>query len=258
MSEVVPEMPNACAVACPTAAARSLGELARQYTEPETWLFSDPEEREVIGVFSVDAVRTVVNNYNVAGPADHPRYGTPYDYLPHEMVVAGTMQRSIQMGAHLNPKEISLLQDTAQGRTDARNKFADLSVRERQRRAEAAKPFLEDVAVTLLDKNPDLAELQELATILEGREQADETLSLARDLVNSVKHVDRVHMLDQAPFFIARQALQACGGPMAFSRPRFVVPVLAYPIGTATGQVCPNGSKRNMDYFTASHQYKRQ
>jgi|GEM_PF-3425736 len=253
MFEFTPGALNVCAVACPTAAARTLEELGQQCATPEEWLFSNPEDRATIGLFSIDAVRTVVTNYDVAGPADHPRYGMAREYTDMTQVQLASMQRSVERGYHITPEDVASLGLMARERTAQRNAFAELPVSDQRRHATAAKPFLDEVAVSLLDKNPAFAELQELAAILKAREEKDAAVSLAGDLLASTQSIDRVYSLDQGPFLIARQALQACGGPMAYTKSRFILPG-GYPFGTKRGNVCPNGSKRDMTYSTAVHQ----
>jgi hypothetical protein len=247
MSDFLPGLETSCSIACPTTAARQLEDLGRQYQEPEKWLFSASEDREALGLFSVDAIRTVVNNYEITSPPDHPRYGMPRNIGDPNVFLLNSMLGSLQQGEPLRPDNVTLLVDLAKQREEQSRYFNEFPLTKQQRYAKLAKPLLDDVAISLLDKDPGFAQLEELAIILEGRESPDETLSLARDIVGSLKSIDHVHMTDQAPFLIARQALAACSGPMPYARPRRYW-------GTARGQVCPNGSPRNMNYFAAEIQ----
>ncbi len=245
MFELTPEAPSDCGQICPIAAGRQLSDLSRQYLPPEAWLPATPEEQSVMGPYSTDAVRTIASNYRLADVST-PQY-MPAIESP-TMYELNAMQCTLASDRSITPGDTALLTRLAAQRSQKQDEFGALSIERQQQWAELAKPVLDVAAFSLIEKNPELANLERFAAIMEAREEKDDSLSLARELVESTKDINHVHMLDHVQFFIARRALEACGGPMEYSMPRFF-----NRWGTVRGNACPHG-ERTEQYFAAENQ----
>lgn len=246
------ELPPACALACPTGTVAILQELGNQYVPPADWLFGD---RALQG-FSADAVRTVTTSYKLSGDPKSGRYGQPENAVDMTLFTLGQMRETMAAPSahgtrHITRGDVSTLAEAAKARDVARQAFAELPANRRSAMATAARPFLENVAMSLIDLDPALADLEGLAGILAAREeQPNPTVSFARGLVSGMTGIGRVHMLDQGPFLVAKQAVERCDGPWASNRKRTVFGELT-GIGRKIGQVCPIAGERNRTYFAA-------
>jgi hypothetical protein len=236
-----------------------LQELGNQYVPPADWLFGD---RALQG-FSADAVRTVTTNYKLGSDPKSGRYGQPENVVDLTMFALGQMQGTMAAPAqhgkrYITKENVGTLRQAVQARSAAQEAFAELPPGRRETMAAAARPFLENVAMSLIDLDPAFADLEGLADILAAREeQPDPTVSFARDLVSGMTSIDRVHMLDQGPFLVAKQAVETCDGPWTSNQKRTTLGRLT-GIGRKIGQVCPIAGERNLAYFGAQLEAEQQ
>jgi hypothetical protein len=134
---------NPC-LGCPGPSGEALGALAELYVPPAEWLFSENE----LGPFSVDAIRTVVENYSTGGSPGSPRYAQPNNIVDPREVTLFFMSRRYNgqgipgaLAGLLAPDDIEKLQQIAADRAERQERFEDLSKSDQARRAAAAAHF---------------------------------------------------------------------------------------------------------------------
>jgi hypothetical protein len=220
------------------------------------WLFND---RELEG-FSTDAVRTAVTHYRVHNPNDIG-YGQAKNVVDPTLGSLNEMQETLNKAntsdSHLLPEHLGVLRTAVQARGTAKKNFEALPQSRRETMALKARPFLEKVALSLIDLDPAFADLEGVAGILAARQETTPEMLIAEEFLKEMGGVTRVYMLDQGPFAIAKQALETCDGPWVSHAKRGLIGSLT-GIGRTVGQVCPIAAKRSPNYYeaqmTAHHQ----
>lgn len=225
--------PGNCS-SCPAEIARTLGELADQFVPKEEWFFRPPQEHAADGKFTADAIRIAVVHYGVMGSPQYSGYGVARPLRDRSLMRLLSVQSSIAEGYLLSPPDVKLMLSVAQKRRQQSKDFANLRARDQQRRRKVVEPFLEQVEVDLraAEFEPELAELEPIAQVF-----ADAPSPAHGRPVNENNILDRMHLLDQVPFLIAKQALENCPGPWVLYSRRWLY---ASPREV---QVCPNGNR---------------
>jgi len=244
--------PN-CSITCPIEAGRVLGELATQLTPPDEWLLNPVEVRETGGIFTSDAVRTVVQRNRLEDPSN-PMYGVPQFVSADSGVLWLAQRRLLNPGEHLEPSHIEALQAAAERREQEREAFAALPEETRAQYTANAEPHLLKVAAELLGRDPEQAALDEMEALMREYASDDMWDAVGRGLHGKLDALDKIYHHDQAPFRIAAHALGNCEGSWLYVKRRFGG--LGNP---AVSQVCPNGLRDKL-YFNAqfAHENARQ
>lgn len=232
-------------IACPVVGV-ALGELAAQLTPPEQWLYNPPEARAAEGVYTPDAVRMAVAKYRLGVSIDSPTYGAPAARPPLDGVV-WHMQRRVDKGNYLAPADIDTLQQVVVHRQAVRARWAALLEPTRVRLAQDAESHLDEAAAVLSKRDPGQAVQRELDRMRKPRD-TDIYQEAIDGLYNKLDAFDTLYVPDQAPFQVARVALERCGGPWLLARKRLFK-------GLSIEYVCPNG-ERDKAYLKAKEAHE--
>jgi len=234
----MPEQPKfSCEQLCPGRAAKDLGEIAMQLVPLETWLYHDTQTPGRQVEFSDAATYTAWRYFATKKGPEDPYYGIELsgtranqDVKDMEFLNAKVQQEGVDIDA----ADIRRLQEVVTRREADHQEFRDLRAEDKLKAVVNTRPFLEQLAVIQHEREVYLALPDDLR----------EELPLRFDTP-----LARAYRLDQLPFMVAREALQACGGPMLLVKRRW--------FGWAQEElrrVCPYGNHDAADYLKAVYQ----
>lgn len=246
------ELSSACAIACPTGTALALQGWGEQYKPPHEWLYGEGE----LEGFSTDAVRTVTTHFRVANPGS-VGYGFAHNVVNTDLtqlsIMQGRMAESPARDNHILPEHVQFLRRSIESREQARERFDGLTVERRRAMTSTALPFLQELAASLIDLDPDFADLNEMVAALADQESSDSTV--AREFATSMRDIRHAHMLDQGAFMVAKQAADTCQGPWSSNAKVGLANKL---LRRKIGQVCPIAAERDLKYYHAQIEARHQ
>lgn len=240
--------PDAC-LSCPLNIGPALRELGSQYVEPRDWLFNQDPDLEYLGPYSLAAITTAITHFQFRGDRNNPDTlrVVPLGAATADHVQLRVSDLQLNGGRLPTPEILRSLQGMVNARNQAQEGFLGLP---RDRQIQVAGParlVLDQTAMSLFERDhPEIAMPEELAHLFDA---TNPVVDMARDMTRSFSGIDRLHSLDQLPFFVAQKALAACGGMrMNFVPRRFIgIPLGVLPPKLVS--ICPIGSKRDRTYF---------